>query len=105
MPKAMRLVQVPGASKTIHGTAHAPLRYVSVANFSAAATAVTVYRGEEAGGEIIATVPANALLGWPISDSEAVTVAVPEGAAAPAAADQLLFGADSAHLPPVYEAL
>ena len=97
-------MQVPGVAKTLYGAPNAPIRYVGVANFSQGGATLTIYKGEAA-GEVLATVAPNQLIGWPVADLDAVTVAAAENAPEPAAGDQVLFVVDTAHLPPVVASL
>lgn len=97
MPDQRSFYPTSGASVTLDGAEHAPLRYVAVHNLSAGAT-VAVYRGGGAAAEPLFTVPPGLSLGVQIPDQDRVTVAYLSGTPAPG--DQVICSADTAHLPP-----
>ena len=104
-PRALELASfsmapIPGVAVALRASPHAPIRYASVHNFSAAGAVVTVYAGDHpTQGGALFTVPANRLVGVPIPECAAVCFTVDTTQPQPDAADQAIVAVSSAHLP------
>jgi hypothetical protein len=80
----------------------APWRYVFVCYYSPSGSAGSAYvevrYGQEPSGALITRVYPNAAFGVPIKETLALCVVMPSTSSAPAASDQVIFSASTAHL-------
>jgi hypothetical protein len=80
----------------------APWRYVFVCYYSPSGGSgspyVEVRYGQEPSGALVARVYANTVFGVPIKETLALCVVMPSTSSAPAASDQVIFSASTAHL-------